>query len=148
MVLEKYKIQIPFILIFSIIEYPKKELIINFKTKNVKLTKLSNLSDNHYKIKAPVWLYDKIVNKKINWHDFVLSFRCQIIRKPDIYSTLLQGYILSEKKELKYMFSRNDLLINNQERIQIKTKNCNYMINRYCHGRKVFFKSLVGYLIE
>ena len=68
-----------------------------------------DLEDNYYKVSAPAWLYKKVIDKEISWSDFALTFRVNIRRNPDIYSSFIQGFLLSEVEDCKYLL---EMIIN------------------------------------
>ena len=127
-------IQEPFNLYFLIKEYKQKVIEVNFNDKKVKIVpsnKLINMNE-YYKISAPGWLYKKIVDKDITWTDFSLTFRARISRKPNIYSSFIQGFILSEIEDLIYLSEMMDDSQNKKERVTVSDSDCSYMVDRYC----------------
>ncbi len=124
----------PFNLYFLINEYKHKAIEINFNDKKVKVVSIEivNRAHKYYKISAPGWLYEMIVDNEISWTDFSLTFRAKISRKPNIYSSFIQGFILSEIEDLIYLSEMMDDSQNKTERIEVSDCKSNYTIDRYC----------------
>ena len=80
-----------------------------------------------YKISAPMWLYKKVLYKEITWTDFSLTLRPKIKRKPDIYSSMVQAFLLAGYDDCKYLSEEYG-----NERIIVSDNKNNYEINRFC----------------
>ena len=124
----------PYPLYFIINEYDLHMVKIDFNIKKVELINSESYTfgNQYYKVNAPGWLYKKILNREISWADFSLTFRLKIIRNPNIYSSFVQGFILSEIKDCRFLLDMIMQLKSNEEKIIISNNNVNYQIDRYC----------------
>ncbi len=49
---------------------------------------------------------ERVLNKRITWEDFSLTFRMRLSREPDIYQTLIQGFLIMEPEDLNHFCAR------------------------------------------
>ena len=49
---------------------------------------------------APSWQIMRVLDKKLTWEDFALTFRMQLNREPDVYQTLIQGFLIMEPERI------------------------------------------------
>lgn len=90
------------------------------------------VESNYYKIK--VWSYDmqRIKNRCLTWEDYSLSFRMKLNREPDVYQTLIQGFLILEKGDLNYFCDSILELEKRNEKITVEVGGCKYRVNRFC----------------
>lgn len=87
---------------------------------------------NYYAISTYSWEIARVLDRKITWEDFTLTFRMTISREPDIYETVIHGFLMMEIEDMNW-FCRKVLDAESlNERMLIRTQECNYSVNRYC----------------
>jgi UDP-MurNAc hydroxylase len=88
--------------------------------------------DNHYSITAPSWEVARVLDAKITWDDFSLTFRMRLNREPDVYQTVVQGFLRLEPEDMNWFCSKLLNIENNQERIIVEAGGKRYAVDRYC----------------
>ena len=115
-------------------EYPEEMYrIFDFNFSTVTTTKEIEDSSNFWLIEALAWQVNKVLTKQMNWPDFVLTFRVKLARTPDIYNTVIHGFIALDACEIGRFC---DLVLsyrsNNKERITVEYNGKEYSILRWC----------------
>ncbi len=87
---------------------------------------------NYYSIAAPSWEVERVLDRKITWEDFSLTFRMRLSREPDVYQTLIQGFLMMEPEDLNHFCARLLTLESQKERIIVEAGGCRYSVNRIC----------------
>ncbi len=91
--------------------------------------------DNYYSLKAPAWQVARILDGRITWEDFALTFRMRLNRSPDVYQTLIQGFLLMEPEDMNWFCSRVLEIEQRGKRVIVEAGGTRYSIDRYCpHG--------------
>jgi UDP-MurNAc hydroxylase len=85
-----------------------------------------------YRISAPSWEVERVLDRKITWEDFSLTFRMRLDRAPDVYQTLIQGFLIMEPEDLDNFCQRLLDLEARTERIIIEAGGNRFAVNRYC----------------
>ena len=88
--------------------------------------------ESYYAISARSSEVAKVLIGAMTWDEFSLSFRMKLDRKPDVYNTLLQGFIRLEPEDLKALCDRIIGIEDAQERIEVSVGTRRYIVNRYC----------------
>ncbi len=88
--------------------------------------------DNYYAIAAPSWEVERVLDRRITWEDFSLTFRMRLSREPDVYQTLIQGFLMMESEDLNHFCARILNLEAQRERIIVEAGGCRYSVNRIC----------------
>ena len=88
--------------------------------------------ENQYSITAPSWEVARVLDEKITWDDFSLTFRMRLNREPDIHQTVLQGFLRLEPEDMNWFCSKLLNIESNQERIVVEAAGRRYVIDRYC----------------
>jgi UDP-MurNAc hydroxylase len=118
-------------LYFRLDDRPKHMLRVDFPSKAVEYAR--SLDDDHYySITAPSWEIARVLDGKITWDDFSLTFRMRLNREPDVYQTIVQGFLRLEPEDMNWFCAKLLNIENNQERIVIEADGKRYAINRYC----------------
>jgi UDP-MurNAc hydroxylase len=108
-----------------------KMLRVNFKDCQVDV--VSDIAEsNFYSIAAPSWEVERVLNRRLTWEDFSLTFRMRLSREPDVYQTLIQGFLIMEPEDLNHFCARLLNLEAQKERIIVEAGGCRYAVNRYC----------------
>ncbi|QQR99091.1 MAG: Rieske 2Fe-2S domain-containing protein [Sphingobacteriales bacterium] len=123
----KSQITIPLYFIFS--DAPQTFLKIEFQKNDIKIVS-SIQEENYYTIKTYSYDIQQILDKYLTWEDFALTFRMKLNRTPDVYQTLIQGFLILEKEDLMY-FSKK-MLEKNNDRVIIEVGGSKYLIDKYC----------------
>jgi UDP-MurNAc hydroxylase len=87
---------------------------------------------NYYLMRAPSWEIARVLQKKLTWEDFSLTFRMRLSREPDVYQTLIQAFLILEPEDLNYLCARLLEIESCNERIIVEAGGCRYAINRIC----------------
>lgn len=116
---------------FSLSELSNKYVRLDLNSRIITTTD-SLPSENYYWIEVPSWEMERLLLKHINWEDFSLTFRASIERKPDVYDTLINGFLFCEPEDLKNFVEVVERLRRGKERIIVKTQSGQYEIDRYC----------------
>lgn len=123
----KTKISIPLFFIFK--DAPNEFLKIDFQKNRIE--KVSTIdTENYYTFKSYSYDIQQVLDNYLTWEDFALTFRMQLNRTPDIYQTLIQGFLILEKEDLAY-FSKK-ILEKNTDKIMIEAGGSKYLIDKYC----------------
>ena len=85
-----------------------------------------------YSLVAPSWQIARILDKEITWEDFALTFRMRLNRRPDVYQTLIQGFLLMEPEDMNYFCAKLLEIEDRQNRIVVEAGGTRYSIDRYC----------------
>jgi len=84
-----------------------------------------------YFIKVYLWEMEKIIDKKMDWEDWTLTFRTELQRNPDKYMSLLHGILYMEIEDIPFL-ERKLYSLKETEKIKVSSDGKQYMINRYC----------------
>ena len=123
------RITVPLYFCFN--DQPDKVLRVNFPEKKLEFVK--DIQDKQfYTIRTNSWEIVRIFDNQLTWEDFMLSFRMKLNREPDIFQTLMHGFLTNEAEDINHFCEK--LLANehNQERIVVEANGTRYAINRYC----------------
>lgn len=85
-----------------------------------------------YSIEAPSWQIARILNRAITWEEFALTFRMRLNRRPDVYQTLIQGFLLMEPEDMNWFCARLLDIEQRRKRIIVEANGTHYSIDRYC----------------
>ena len=118
-------------LYFRLDDLPDRMLRVDFPPRKVEL--VDGLSDgDFYSVTAPSWEVARVLDNKITWDDFSLTFRMRLNREPDIYHTVVQGFLRLEAEDMNWFCDRLLAIETNQERIVVEADGTRYALNRYC----------------
>jgi len=85
-----------------------------------------------YSIKAPSWQIARILDGAMTWEEFALTFRMRLNRKPDVYQTLIQGFLLMEPEDMNWFCERLLSIERRGKRITVEAGGNRYSIDRFC----------------
>jgi len=108
-----------------------KLLRIDFAAKSIDCVSLMPESD-YYSLLTPSWQIRRVLDKAITWEEFALTFRVRLNRKPDVYQTLMQGFLLMEPEDMNWFYSKLVEIEQRQKRIIIEACGTRYSMDRYC----------------
>jgi UDP-MurNAc hydroxylase len=123
------RVQTP--LYFRLNDVPHRMLRLDFPAKTAEY--VSAVEDrDHYSISAPSWEIERILNGKITWDDFSLTFRMRLDREPDVYQTVIQGFLRLEPEDMNWFCAKLLNIENRQERIVVEADGRRYAVDRFC----------------
>lgn len=118
-------------LYFGLSDVTDRLLRIDFPSRTVEQVS-GILETNHYSLTTPSWQITRVLDKAITWEEFALTFRVRLNRKPDVYQTLVQGFLLLEAEDMNW-FCRKLLDIEQSgKRTIVEAGGVHYSIDRYC----------------
>lgn len=88
--------------------------------------------ESRYVIAAPSWEVARVLDGLLTWEDFALTFRMRLDREPDVYQTVLQGYLLMEPEDMNWFCAKVLAVEQQQERIVVEARGCRFAVNRFC----------------
>jgi UDP-MurNAc hydroxylase len=123
------RVRVP--LYFGLSDVAGKLLRIDFPSKIVE--PVSEIPEsNYYSLFTPSWQINRVLGEAITWEEFALTFRVRLNRKPDVYQTLIQGFLLMEPEDMNWFCGRLLDIEQRQKRIVIEAGGIRYSIDRYC----------------
>jgi len=123
------RIQVP--LYFGLSDSSDKLLRIDFPSKRVdQVTKIQDA--DYYSLTTPSWQIQRVLDGAITWEEFALTFRVRLNRRPDVYQTLIQGFLLMEPEDMNSFCSKLLEIEQRQKRTVIEAGGTRYSIDRYC----------------
>lgn len=85
-----------------------------------------------YRLSVPSYELARVLDGQLTWEDFSLTFRMRLNREPDVYQTIMQGFLILEAEDLE-PFCRHILALeNNKERIIVEAGGCRYSVDKLC----------------
>jgi UDP-MurNAc hydroxylase len=118
-------------LYFGLSDVAGKLLKINFVRKSIDCVSEITESD-YYSLFTPSWQISRVLEEAITWEEFALTFRVRLNRKPDVYQTLMQGFLLMEPEDMNWFCSKIMEIEQRQKRFIIEACGTRYSIDRYC----------------
>jgi UDP-MurNAc hydroxylase len=118
-------------LYMQFVDGPEWMIRVDFQRREVRPTTSVEEMD-FYLISAPSWEIERVLDKKLTWEDFSLTFRMRLSRRPDLYQTLIQGFLIMEAEDLNYFCERLLEIQSRTERLIVEAGGCRYSINRFC----------------
>jgi len=112
-------------------ELPERMLRIEFPSQRIE--EVSALRDERrytFKVRAGDVL--EVLERKLTWEDFFLSFRFRLSRSPDEYDPVLHGFLALEAEDLASLCDSIRQVEANKERAIIEAGGARYAVHRYC----------------
>jgi UDP-MurNAc hydroxylase len=127
---------------FTLRERVRRPLYVRFRDRPEKIVRVDFVTgvevveelaeEEHYVMSAPSWEIARVLDGKLTWEDFSLTFRMRLSREPDIYQTLIQGFLIMEPDDLDHFCARILAIESNHERIVVEAGGSRYSVNRFC----------------
>jgi UDP-MurNAc hydroxylase len=118
-------------LYLGLTELPSRFIRVDFRTRRAEV--VSEVRDAHrYMLVASAPDIDRVLERKLNWEDFLLSFRFRASRVPDVYDATLHNFVAAEVEDLRAMCDTTLAAEARQERTVVSTGAQRYTVNRYC----------------
>jgi len=108
-----------------------KMLRIDFPSKTINQVS-GILEADYYSLTTPSWQIIRVLDKAITWEEFALTFRVRLNRKPDVYQTLTQGFLLLESDDMNWFCRKLLDIEQNGKRTIVEAGGIRYSIDRYC----------------
>ncbi len=124
------RIQRPLFVQFS--DAPEILLEVDFASRAVRAVAEVPAVRDFYRMTAPSWEIARVLDGKLLWEDFSLTFRMKLNREPDVYQTLMQGFLIMEAEDLNQLCAHMLEIEHSTERVTIEAAGCRYSINRRC----------------
>jgi UDP-MurNAc hydroxylase len=126
------RVDVPLYFGFSDVDAPK--IRIDFRNRVVEQVAAISGSE-FYTLKAPSWQVARVLDGHLTWEEFALTFRMRLYRRPDVYQTLIQGFLIMEPEDMNWFCAHLLDIERRRERIVVEAGGARYSIDRYCpHG--------------
>jgi UDP-MurNAc hydroxylase len=123
------RIQVP--LYFKLSDTKQDMLRIDFPRRAVEFVREIKETD-YYSVATPSWQIATVLDGTITWEEFALTFRMRLNRKPDVYQTLIQGFLLMEPEDMNWFCGGLLEIERRRERIVVEAGGTRYSMDRYC----------------
>lgn len=124
-----HKIRVP--LYFSLSDFQTSMVRIDFPARAVEIVSGIRESE-YYSLSTPSWQIARVLDGAITWEDFALTFRMRLNRRPDVYQTLIQGFLLMEPEDMNWFCARLLEIEGRQKRVIVEAGGTRYSIDRFC----------------
>jgi len=104
---------------------------VDFQKKKVEAVSAFESGD-FYRLFVPSYELERVLDGHLTWEDFSLTFRMQLNREPDVYQTIIQGFLILESEDLEAFCSHILVLENRTERITVEAGGCRYSVDKWC----------------
>jgi UDP-MurNAc hydroxylase len=118
-------------LYFRLSDIPDRSVKVDFRRRAISYAN-GVQEPNYYSISAPTWEVARVLDKRITWEDFAHTFRVRLSREPDIYQTLVTGFLRMQPDDLDWFCRRLLSIEDKQERIVKEVNGTRYAVDRYC----------------
>ncbi len=89
-------------------------------------------SGDFYRLEVPSYQLERVLDRHLTWEDFSLTFRMKLNREPDVYQTIMQGFLILEAEDLEAFCSHILMLENRTDRITVEAGGCRYSVDKWC----------------
>jgi len=124
------RVRVP--LYFLLSDWPGTMLRIDFPTKTVEAVADIRDDSDYYSIVSPAWQIARVLDGKITWEEFALTFRMRLKRRPDVYQTLIQGFLLMEPEDMNSFCGKLVEIEEKKKRVVVEAGGTRYSIDQYC----------------
>jgi len=118
-------------LYFALNDCSQQMVRVDFPKKKVEFVTQIHGSD-YYSIRAPSWEVVRVLDGKLTWEEFALTFRMRLNREPDVYQTLVQGFLLMEAEDMNEFCVKLLDIEEQQKRTVVEAGGTRYAIDRSC----------------
>jgi len=129
--------EIPPPLYFFLEEITTQALRVDFAGRRVEVCDSVLPPTGFYSITAPAWQLVPVLDGRMTWEDFALTFRVRLKRQPDMYHTIVNGFLFMEAQDIAEFCESLARMKEAQARMPISAGGCTYLVDRYCphqHG--------------
>lgn len=117
---------------FGLIDFSEKIVRVDFQKGSVDLVETYLLNPPYYRVLAQPRQIRRLLDRKMNWEDFSLTFRVQIDRQPDEYKTLLNAFVFVDSQDLPAFCAKWESMQKNMARLKVDVGGKTYEIAHYC----------------
>jgi UDP-MurNAc hydroxylase len=118
-------------LYFGFTDAPGAMLRVNFPDRDLAVCREIGEA-SFYQIQAPSWEVARVLEGRISWEDFAHTFRLRLSREPDIYQTIISGFIRLDPPDLNRFCQKLLNIESRQERIIKEANGTRFVVDRYC----------------
>ena len=106
-------------------------LRVDFQSGTTKVVNGINDS-NYYLMEIPKFEFAQLAENQILWEDLFLTMRVRLYRNPDIYQTIIQGFLTMQPEDVSSFCNRLLEIEESKERINVEADGVRYSIDRFC----------------
>ncbi|KFA88235.1 Rieske 2Fe-2S domain-containing protein [Archangium violaceum] len=118
-------------LYMGLVELPGQLIRVDFRSGRVEV--VSEVRDvSRYTFTSSAADIVRVLDRKLNWEDFLLSFRFRASRSPDVYDASLHNFLAAEIEDLRAMCDTTLATESRKERTVVTAGGMRYAVNRYC----------------
>ena len=118
-------------LFLQLSDMPGKMLRVDFTKKAIAYA--SRLpADDYYSVAIPFWEAERALDGHITWDDLFLTLRVRFNRAPDIYQTVIHGFLSMQAEDMDWFCTRLLEFEALQERVVVEAGGVRYSVRRYC----------------
>ncbi|MBJ6762839.1 MBL fold metallo-hydrolase [Myxococcaceae bacterium JPH2] len=115
----------------EVAEVPERLLRVDFQGRRVDVVS-EILDGERYTMKVNAWDISRVLDRKLNWEDFLLSFRMRLSRIPDVYEPIVHGFLGVEIEDMRAFCEGLRATEAQRERTVVTAGRQRYSIQRYC----------------
>jgi UDP-MurNAc hydroxylase len=112
-------------------ELPDRLLRVDFKGRRVDVVPEIREAVR-YTMKASAADIVRVLDRKLNWEDFLLSFRLRLSRNPDVYEPVLHGFLGVEIEDMREFCDGIRSTEAQRERTVVEAGGKKFSIQRFC----------------
>jgi UDP-MurNAc hydroxylase len=113
-------------------ERPGQLMRVDFPTRTVELVEAVR-EEPRYVFRVSAADVVKVLDRKLTWEDFMLSFRLRLSRTPDNYDAVLHGFLAGEAEDMAaFCDTVREAEARKDERITVSAGGQTYAVRRFC----------------
>jgi UDP-MurNAc hydroxylase len=112
-------------------ELPERLLRVDFKARRVDVVPEIREAVR-YTMKASAADIGRVLDRKLNWEDFLLSFRLRLSRNPDVYEPVLHGFLGVEIEDMREFCEGIRATEAQRERTVVEAGGRKFSVQRFC----------------
>ncbi|RYZ34919.1 MAG: MBL fold metallo-hydrolase [Myxococcaceae bacterium] len=115
----------------ELLEAPTRLLRVDFKHRRVEV--VPEIRDTtRYAMKVSASDIVRVLDRHLNWEDFLLSFRLRLSRTPDVYEPVLHGFLGVEVEDIREFCDGIRATESHKERTVVEAGGKRFSIQRFC----------------
>ncbi len=123
--------RIPIPLYFQLTEAPNRLIRVDFP-KQVVTETAEITEENYYSLEARTRDVAAVLSGQTSWEDLMLSLRIRLHRNPDIYHTLIHGFLTLDVADMNWFCAKVLDAESHAERMVVEAGERTYSTLRYC----------------
>ncbi|MCE9671379.1 Rieske 2Fe-2S domain-containing protein [Myxococcus stipitatus] len=112
-------------------ELPDRLLRVDFKGRRVDVVPTMRESAR-YTMKASAADVVRVLDRKLTWEDFLLSFRLRLSREPDVYDPIIHGFLGVEIEDMRNFCEGVRSTESRRERAVVEAGGRRFSVQRFC----------------